>query len=588
VAGTYTCVAGRWVCSGQQGPTEEICDGLDNDCDEGVDEDGVCGGCVPSPEVCNGCDDDCDGVVDDPPDGGFAPLPCGTPAPGAGSCAGEATCEPAQPAPEPGGCLDGAGYLQCSAEPRPEVCDGIDNDCDHAVDEELAQTGQPCEPVPGLDYGPQSQCTLGVRVCEGANGWACRGGRGATAEVCDGVDNDCNGLVDDQVAGAGQACGPDTPPCSPGEMRCEAGTLQCMGGQPPSPEVCDGIDNDCDGAMDEAPLADSPAPGEAGCWDRNGDSCDAGDLTWDPPVGATCTGAGELTAPCRAGVLVCDGAGGWRCSAPVAPAPEVCDGVDNDCDGDVDEAEGEGEVLSQPCYTPGYGVDTGCEAPGRCSGSCQDGLQRCGAVHPGEWGECQGQVVPAPETCNGLDDDCDGETDEAAELPWIGQPCPASEGVCDGIWQCNEGVRECMGGPPAPGRCNGLDDDCDGLADEEDEQAQDIEDNPEYGQPCGVAQGECEAGTYLCTGGAWACSGGAGPGEELCDGLDNDCDGTPDDGADCPSVGGVDYHCLHASCRPACDPNEPFPCPGGHDCVERDIGGALTRVCLPRGQGGAQ
>lgn len=84
-------------------------------------------------------------------------------------------------------------------------------------------------------------------------------------------------------------------------------------------------------------------------------------------------------------------------------AEEICDGRDNDCDFQVDEDE-QGDALSRQCYEG--------EVDLSAFGVCQRGQETCVG---GEWGSCVGAVYPTPETLDGLDNDCDGETDEPEE-----------------------------------------------------------------------------------------------------------------------------------------------------------------------------
>ncbi len=144
-------------------------------------------------------------------------------------------------------------------------------------------------------------------------------------------------------------------------------------------------------------------------------------------------------------------------------AVDVCDGVDNNCDGQVDEGhllvdlwpdrdnDGYGDASATPIQRCG-------EAPGLVSrgGDCNDADAR---VHPG-----------APELCNGRDDDCDGAVDEdAAES---GRACldPVKKGACQsGLTACSDGAVVCVQSAtfPRAERCSGLDDDCNGLVDDQ-------------------------------------------------------------------------------------------------------------------------
>jgi len=136
-----------------------------------------------------------------------------------------------------------------------------------------------------------------------------------------------------------------------------------------SAETCNNRDDDCDGRVD----------------DGLSRSCYTG------PSGTAGRGV------CRNGTQTC-GAGAWRsCSGQVVPSAEGCNNRDDDCDGRVDDG------LSRSCYTGPAGTS------GR--GICRGGTQTCAA---GAWGGCSGQVVPRAESCNRLDDDCDGMVDEGA------------------------------------------------------------------------------------------------------------------------------------------------------------------------------
>jgi hypothetical protein len=188
-------------------------------------------------DICNGIDDDCDGQVDE--DAG-PPLSCGV-----GACA---ATTPA--------CVNGQPQVCTPGTPTPEICDGIDNNCDGRVDE-------------GFALG--AACTSGVGACQAAGVTVCAPGGAGTVcnatpgtpspEICDGIDNNCDGQVDEGF-NVGAACTNGVGACqAAGVLVCgPGGTGSFCNATPgsPSPEVCDGIDNDCNGLVD-----DGTQPGEA-------------------------------------------------------------------------------------------------------------------------------------------------------------------------------------------------------------------------------------------------------------------------------------------------------------------------------------
>ena len=554
-------------------PTAETCNGLDDNCDGNIDEGGVCGvNCVPSPEVCDGCDNDCDGIADN----GVAAVPCGLASPA--NCVGTLTCKAAQPVALKGGCAVGGGFNACNNAPQAEVCDGIDNDCNGIADDNvLAAACTPANAPPGLVFGGTSQCKQGAKACGGS----CIGYVGPSSEICDGIDNDCNGIVDDNVAGAGQACGTNQAPCSPGVTACVNGALTCAGGNQPQPELCDGIDNNCDGKVDNAPLADAPPPGQNGCWDLPGNCCAFGNLNWCPPAGATCNDNGVLAPPCNKGVIACAGAGGWVCQTPKEPGSETCDGIDNDCNGSVDDGP-----------LPGVGQICGSDI-----GECKKGITACNAGVL----DCAGATPPTPEVCDNKDNDCDGTIDNG--IP-AGAPCSVpydmaafpgdrSAAPCQpGVFQCDgAGNLVCVGGVgPTAEVCDGLDNDCDGTNDEGGQAPDGIDGSPSPNPPpagnigdvCGSKVGTCLQGTLACVKGQVVCGSGKQPSVEVCDCEDNDCDGTIDNqNPNAPPVCGAGKTCVKSAfgCQCAATCQGEFGCPGGQKC--ESVKDSQTDMALP-------
>jgi hypothetical protein len=249
----------------------------------------------------------------------------------------------------------GGGGLQCIGriDPQPEVCDGLDNDCDGATDEGDPGGGGACL------TGEIGVCAAGIRHCQ-SGALQCVRQTAPSAEVCNAVDDDCDGPVDEGTSGG--ACSTGLPGlCAAGTAMCIGGVPSCQQNAPASAETCNGIDDDCDGTTDEG----------------------------NPGGGVACTTG--LAGVCAAGVTQCD-AGTLHCHSTAA-VPEVCNGLDDDCDGTADTDD------------PGGGASC---STGQ-SGACAAGQLHCQSASLA----CVADAAPTAELCDtGDDEDCDGATDE--------------------------------------------------------------------------------------------------------------------------------------------------------------------------------
>jgi len=472
-----------------------------------------CGANTPAPEECDGKDQDCDGTVDE----GLDPKPCLKSGPD-GTCKGTQTCAGEQ------------GWICDAADPAPEACDGLDNDCDDDVDDGFPDTdfdgdadcvdldddgdgvmdpvdncpdvmnvgqsdldgdkiGDACDDDDDGDTAPDSadNCPtvantdqsdvdgdkLGDKCDDDADGdgapnqWDCAPLdptiHPKAEEFCDGVDNNCNMYEDegfpdndgDKLADCTDADDdndgdPDTTDCAPLDPSIGHGV----------PDLCDGKDNDCSGAPDEG-FPDVDKDGVADCVDMDSDG---------------------------------DGVPNAIDNCLLVPNPnqynndgdamgDACD-ADDDNDGILDDGDGSGTVADNPCAN---GVTTGCDD------NCKD---------------------KANQTQSDIDNDL------------VGDACdPDADG--DGVPNDQDcGPLDPDVKPGAKEQCNGIDDNCNSLVDEgfpdtdADKQADCIDEDDDGDKD--PDDSDCQPLNPLVYTGA----------KEVCDGLDSNCNGVPDEG--CP------------------------------------------------------
>jgi hypothetical protein len=420
---------------------------------------------------------------------------------------------------------------------------------------EATESGQDCTLhtfYPDRDGDGAGSAEERMQACEAPAGYtpqggdcddACKACIVGAAEVCDGRDNDCDGSVDEGVS---TACGSMLGVCKPGVQQCVAGKLgACEGGVQAGAEACDGaLDEDCDGTVDEdcpCTASQSRACGvevgecaagqqvcKAGVWGSceggtkaEAEVCDGKDNDCDGQTDEGITMAcGTDVGECSVGISTCvDGKMG-PCSSATGPGEEVCDGKDNDCDNVVDEG------VTRACNTTRAGI-----------GICKAGTETCAA---GTFGPCLGSVTPRSEICDAamLDEDCDGAANQGcACTEGATAACGVSAGACElGSWTCNGGSwgPVCSGGKgPSAETCNNLDDDCDGSTDEG------------LTRPCGTSPNPpCRIGTETCMQGQWKNCTAVNPGPaEICDALslDENCDGRGNE--NCKCVNGSSRSC---------------------------------------------
>jgi len=486
--------------------------------------------CDPPDDPCRPitCDPDTGGCVEGLVDNG---APCDTDDPceaftvcDSGECVGNSKCDDGNP------CID-------------DPCDPVDGTCLDHVD---VEDGTSCED--GNECSEGDECKNGV----------CISGPIPEEECGNQIDDDCNNLTDEEGAigcstfygdddGDGYGdddtdtkclCGPDGTYAALNLGDCDDGDADV---NPGANEICNEKDDDCDGATDEEDAI--------GCQTFYEDQDDDG---YGPDEKTKCLCAADKDFPTAVSGDCDDG------DMDVNPeAEEACNGKDDDCDGATDEEDAQGcQAFYADQDDDGYGTidDSQC----LCA---PEGVYS--TAIPFDCNDQNNLVNPdADEACNGIDDDCDGSTDEEGAKGCqdffldhdqdgyglaLDSKClcaPQGDYTATQKWDCNDndsGVN-----PAADETCNEKDDDCDGATDEEGATGcalfyPDLDDDgygPDENEKCLCApndshstqdSGDCDDEDADVNPAA----------NEACNGKDDDCDGATDEE---DALGCSDYH----------------------------------------------
>ncbi len=444
---------------------------------------------------------------------------------------------------------------------KTETCNDLDDDCDGAVDEDF-------EPAKNdaCDNGKLGVCRrTGTRVCKtDGTGLTCNAavGPNGSTELCNLLDDDCDGKVDEGLVGC---------TCSPQQ------------------EQCNGKDDDCDGRIDEASTNGPKITRPCGTGTCQGvETCNFVQNCGPLPGAPGCSGFGGCTAK--------------------TPTTETCNGLDDNCDGIRDGFQADCSTMNA-LPPENFLPDDPRNNPGHPSNNpipeniCHPGFKVCPANvgPPNSFQACTGEVKPCnvatnntPDSCNdgcnGLDDDCDNAIDE----DFAPADCSSDCGV--GTTECKNGVLSCttvVSG--TDDNCNGIDDNCDGNTDEG-YACDDATAKPGFPATCNPKPFSCDPsptctsdncccacactgsgicnGVQSCVNGAEVCQG-APVSQESCDCSDNNCNGKTDEGNLCAAGSICNQFC---QCAFSCSSGE-FPCPLGKFCKQETASCSNLPAC---------
>ena len=428
-----------------------------------------------------------------------------------------------------------------------EVCDSVDNNCDGSIDEGVLQLFYLDSDGDGFgdNFSTEEACeqpenyTVIAGDCDDIQQFI----NPNAIEYCDGEDNNCDGLTDEAGSigeltfyqdadsdGFGalmqttQACTQPTGYIdNPDDCDDSTNTVS-----PDADELCDSVDHDCDGSTD-AGATDTPT------WYIDADSDGFGTSTLTLNQCTQPTGYVSDNTDCND-----------LLAAANPSATEVCDGADNDCDGAVDDDDSAIDLNTAiTFYTDldGDGFGDSASATQSCSAPADSSLL------DGDCDDSSAMISPVQlEVCDSVDNNCDGSIDEPGAF---GENTYYFDGDFDGYGDASQSVLSCSEpigtvdndddcndllfaiSPDADELCDSVDHDCDGSTDAGATDAStwyiDV-DSDGFGtstftltqctQPSGYVSDNTDCNDILAT---------AYPNAtEICDGIDNDCDGSID------------------------------------------------------------
>ena len=508
------------------------CDDTDNSVNPGASE------------VCNGVDDDCDGTTDE--DSAVDAITWYRDADS--DAFGDASSSDIDCYQPPGYVADATDCDDSTASVYPgatELCNGRDDNCDGTTDEDSAVDvitwyrdadsdayGNPS--VTDIDCSQPTGYVSNNTDCDDTSSSVNPG----ASEFCNSIDDDCDGTTDEDSAVDAVTWYRDADSDAYGnpsitDVECSqppgyvADNTDCddtrASTYPGASEFCNGRDDDCDGTTDEDSAVD------VATWYRDADSDAYGDasvtdIDCNQPTGyvADATDCDDLVSSTNPG------------------ASEQCNSVDDDCDGTIDEDSAvDATTWYEDADSDNFGnpsvSDVECNQPTGYVADNTDCDDSVASTYPG-----------ADESCNSVDDDCDGDIDEDdaidvvtwyrdADADTFGDPastdidCDQPTGYVADDTDCDDSASTTY--PGADEYCNGADDDCDGTTDEDD--AVDAStwyedaDSDGYGDPS-VADLDCEQPTGFVAMGEDCDDDDAsiypGAPEVEYDGIDQDCD----------------------------------------------------------------